>query len=571
MLSTTPSSSITDRTDSSRSSPTGATAQSKQLRTFSLLALALLIATVVALDYWWLGANTLPPHWDTANHMMSALRYHDVLAQCAADAGLTLPTAKHCIGELVYVDRNVYPPLFPFIGGVVIFLAGNSITALAMTNLPFVVILVMAMYVLGRTLHSRLAGVLAALLIISCPLVFQMSREFMLDFATLAMAAAAGACLVLSDRFRRADMTLLFGITLALGALTKFTVLSYLFVPSVYVFARLLIDGARGRIEARESRRRLAVLSVSLAIGVAIAALWYGPNREGFLGNLRQVAAIDVLGTGPFSIASLTYYPKALVHTQMGPPLFLVFLFGLWRFAARVIPEHRNLLLAWIVGIYAIQTPVANKGPHNDIGILIPIALVAAIGIASLTRRRPLAVVTVSALAVLQLAILTLPAQELGARVGTFGWEGVVTPFPRAEDWKIERVLTNLASEPGRVAVASDHLFVNGTTVQFFAMKDQLPFTVTPCWRLGTPFDFSKADIVIAKSDDAWIKRKGEGCFGGTHGHDEYAEVLHKLQTHAGGFVLRESIPLPDGTSLLVFTTEQLDRHAQASQQTPHL
>ena len=55
----------------------------KQLRTFALLALALLIATVAGLNYWWLGANTLPPHWDTANHMMSALKYHDVLAQCA--------------------------------------------------------------------------------------------------------------------------------------------------------------------------------------------------------------------------------------------------------------------------------------------------------------------------------------------------------------------------------------------------------------------------------------------------------------------------------------------------------
>src|SRR5262249_6916533 len=162
-----------------------------------------------------------------------------------------------------------YPPLFPLVGGLTIFLAGASITALAMTNLPFIVVLIVAMYVLGRTLHGRLAGVLSALMILSCPLVFQMSREFMLDFATLAMGAAAGCFLAVSDGFKSRSMTVLFGLALGLGALTKFTVLSYLIAPAAFVFVRLLADIARGRIDAADWTKRLLTLGAALALGAA--------------------------------------------------------------------------------------------------------------------------------------------------------------------------------------------------------------------------------------------------------------------------------------------------------------
>ena len=60
--------------------------------------LGCLVAAVAALNYFWLSLNTVPPHWDAANHMISALRYHDVLSQCGSQPHLTLRGLKHCAG-----------------------------------------------------------------------------------------------------------------------------------------------------------------------------------------------------------------------------------------------------------------------------------------------------------------------------------------------------------------------------------------------------------------------------------------------------------------------------------------
>jgi hypothetical protein len=267
-----------------------------------------------------------------------------------------------------------------------------------------------------------------------------------------------------------------------------------------------------------------------------------------------------MLGASAFSLPSLMYYPNEMIWTQMGPPLFLLFLFGAWRFASHVAPEHRNLLLVWIASIYLIQTPISHRAPHNLIGILIPAALISAIGIASLRRYRHLAVALVCCFVSFQLAILTLPEPKLGARVGTFGWSSVVTPFPRTEDWKISSVLHSLGRSRARVVVVSDHLFFNGTTLQFYAMQDDLPLDISPCWRLGRrpdTADFTGFDFLITKADDAWIKRKVDGCFAGPDGLAEYAALVSLLEDGSAGFRRIESVALPDGSSVLVFASER--------------
>jgi 4-amino-4-deoxy-L-arabinose transferase-like glycosyltransferase len=520
-----------------------------------LVALGLLFVSLWGLNSFWLSLNTIPPHWDTANHMVSALKYRSVLSQCLAQPFFSFQSLKHCLGEIVYVDQFVYPPLFPLAGGAISFLVGTSITALAMTNVLFAGVLVAAMYFMGCAIHSRLTGVLAAVLSVAYPFVYQTSREFMLEFALVALTAAAGCFLLLSDRFRHTTMTLLFGLTIGLGALTKFTFLTYLIGPATYVLARLVIDTAQGRVDAHEAARRLLTLASALAIGFIVAAMWYWPHRVDFLNALRGVAALDTIGSSVFSPASLTYYLNALISAQMGPPLFVVFLFGLWRVGFLVNAEWRNVLLVWMASIYAIQTAVSHKGIHDDIGILVPAALISAFGIASLARYRSLALGAVGCIITLQIAILTLPEPALGARVGTFGWAGVVTPYPRTEHWRVEDVLHGLTPS-ARVAVVSDHMFINGTTLQYYAMKDHLPLQVQPCWRLNvesTHADFSAFDVIVAKSDDDWIKPKLDGCFKGPNGRSQYAALLRRLGDHSAGFHLSRGVGLPDGSTLLVF------------------
>jgi hypothetical protein len=241
----------------------------------------------------------------------------------------------------------------------------------------------------------------------------------------------------------------------------------------------------------------------------------------------------------------------------MGPPLFILFVYGLWRFASNVTHvthDSRVAMFVWMASVYLLQTFISHKGPHNSIGILIPAAVISAVGIASLPRHRYTASALVVGFAALQFAILTLPESRLGARIGTFGWSGVVPPFPRNEGWQIEHALQAVATQPARVAVVSDHIFINAETAKFYTARHNLALDVTPCWRLGPghPPDLSKFDIVLAKSDDAWIRPKAEGCFRSASGRDEYAALMGWLHgSHT--FAETRRLPLPDGSYLLVF------------------
>ena len=246
------------------------------------------------------------------------------------------------------------------------------------------------------------------------------------------------------------------------------------------MFAHLLTDVVRRRVDAYEAARRLLTLAGALALGLAVAALWYWPNRAAFLGGLRGVASLDIIDAPVLSLESLASYPNAMIWAQMGPPLFLLFIFGALRFASHVTSERRDLTAR--VDRQHLRDPdgrqpqrAARQHRHSCAGR----ADLRDRHREPAPTRRSAAVAVVSCFALLQLAILRFPS-TLGARVGTFGWVGVVSPFPRAEDWKVEDVLHSLANRPARVAVVSDHIFINGTTLGFYALKDNLPLDVPP-------------------------------------------------------------------------------------------
>jgi hypothetical protein len=121
-----------------------------------------------------------------------------------------------------------------------------------------------------------------------------------------------------------------------------------------------------------------------------------------------------------------------------------------------------------------------------------------------------------------------------------------------------------------RVAVLSDHIFINGTVFQFYAQQDHRALLVSPCWRLGADdvsrVDLSRFDVVIAKSDLAWIRRKSDGCFKGPNGREEYRTLLERIDRPQGGFHVLTELPLPDGSSLRVFAADHGRQAASAVQ-----
>jgi len=476
--------------DLTRSRPVGP--EVGRPRPWAIGAVLAVCAVGILLNYLWLYADSTPPHWDYANHLNSAIHYREALSGLLPGSswkGL-LPTIK----RLVHIDVMVYPPFFPMAAS----LLAPSVTlrSLVMTNSWFLAVLAFSMYGMGRRLHGDLAGVMAAVLIVGYPYCAHLARQFMIDYSLLAMSAAAAYFLVSSNEFRVPWATWLFSLTAALGMLTKPTFLTFLVVPSVYTLIR-----AGRRVLTRDpiARRGLLHLAGSLAIAVGLVCLWYVPNWAGVSSEATRIAASNPIGFRVFEASALVYYWNILMIDQIGLPFTALFVFGLVVLRRRLPAERSIFLLSWFVGLYLLATLSPYKGTGQDIGILIPVALISAIALAGLTRFRRAACAATVAFAAIQLTALSLPREALASKIGSFRWAGSYQDFPRRWDWKIEDALSALSPDVKTVAVLTDDFRVNGINVEFYRRQLRLPLRVFGRYDLA-PSELLKSDVLIEKT-----------------------------------------------------------------------
>jgi len=453
-----------------------------------------IILVSCALNFVFLSFDATPPHWDASNHLLSALDYRELLVSAVqGQAGGPIAVLK----QLVHVDKMVYPPLFPLVAGVLS--PDETARSLIMVNSLFLAVLLFSVFQIGRRLHSEFAGVLAAALIATYPMVMHLARDFMVDFSMLAMTALSAALIVSSDRYRIPLVTFLFGATTALGLLAKPTYASFVVVPAAYT---LMLALMRLRFPAeRPARiRGLAWLAGGLVVGALVTAAWYIPNWETVRGEAMRIANSNPIGFGVWDANSLVYYLNVLMIDQLGLPFVALFIFGALTARRHVTAEQFWFLLSWILGLYAIATLPPYKGTGQDIGIFIPIAVISAIGLVELRRFRMAACAAVLTFAAVQAATLSLPASTLAARIGDFRWAGSYQWFPADGNWQFVNALRSIGTQPLTVRIMSDDLYVNGLAVTYFVRRERLPFKVIE--RYGTPASqVPDADVVFAKSN----------------------------------------------------------------------
>ena len=212
----------------------------RRARRLPVWPLVVIIGAACLLNFAWLSYDTTPPQY-AAGHLLSALKYRKLLTslvhgRVGAEGGFV-----NLLGRLVHVDHRAYPPLFPLTASLVS--PTISLRSLVMTNSLFLAVLVLSVYQMGQRLHSRLAGFVSAALILAYPISLSLSRQFMIDYALLALTALSGYLLLASDGFRSPRETYLFGISVGLGMLTKPVFASFMVAPMLFTLARAMRAG----------------------------------------------------------------------------------------------------------------------------------------------------------------------------------------------------------------------------------------------------------------------------------------------------------------------------------------
>ena len=278
----------------------------------------------------WLLIDKTPPAWDQSAHIRSVI--------LASQGGKFIELVRSFGG---------YPPLIYFIGGVWMNVFG--VMTITLLNSVFLILAVIGVYFLG--------GLLPAILFSLFPVVYDISRSFLLDLPLMVFVIWG-----LLFWIRGKDNWL--WLMLILASLTKLNGFLY-FVP---IFLFLLWENRK------DVDFWLRMVMGGLVYLVCVG-WWWGVNFQNIYQYLTGLAGTGEALTDPMNLMSwvtwIHYFRLFFLH-QVGPIvaiLAVVSWFGIER------NEKNKRLIFWTIATYVIFTIIRNKDFRFTMPLLPVVAL----------------------------------------------------------------------------------------------------------------------------------------------------------------------------------------------------
>ncbi len=320
---------------------------------------ALLAGLFLAVNAAWLASDRLVRDGDEEGHVGAAELFLVDLSQDRVGGFLH---------RAFVADMGDYPSLFPATVGAWWWAAGGGPPerpAVRAVGLAWLLVGAAGVWLIARHLGLR-TGALAAAAALHLPLGVGLARHFMPEgaLATTVVLAVAAACW---QRTRPTPgRSVLLGVALGLGLLTKQTFPIYAAAP---VLAAV--------------RWHRSLLWVPL--GALVAAPWLATNWAEQVAY--STASAGYRGDGGL-LAHGAYYPLALVGPALGPVWVALAGAGAWLARRR----HRGAVglgLAWLLGGTLLLTAVPKKYDRLLVPLLPGAALLVAAGVATRPRFAP--------------------------------------------------------------------------------------------------------------------------------------------------------------------------------------
>jgi len=333
----------------------------------------------LGLDVTWLWLDQSVPSWDPADHHIGALNYWWTLRQIQG-------TPEWWSG--FWTLSSKYPPLLYVSTAPLIALLGRFPDAAVLVNGAYTLVLLIAVFQLGRHLFSPQVGLWAAGVSLLMPQLYNTRTEYYMDYPLTVLVVLTLWALTRWRDAKRAiaqwQWAMAFGVCLGLAFLAKQTALLFLAIPVLWLVA--------SRLWQRQWAR-LGQLAVSGSLALLLLLPWATRNwlfqvSAAFSANTRS-AAIE----GDPSAASLAgwlFYWQRLPQMLSFPLLLLPVAGLLLALASRRIPPHHGRSFGWLGlflgGSYVIWSAIANKDARYVMPWLPVLGVVLAYGLVALPR-----------------------------------------------------------------------------------------------------------------------------------------------------------------------------------------
>jgi 4-amino-4-deoxy-L-arabinose transferase-like glycosyltransferase len=489
------------------------------------LAFAALCIVFCGITVLWLWLDQSPPWWDDASYLTKSLRIYDTLTQDGIFGYI-----RHFL-----TAPDVWANLLTVLPTPIFLTVGRRTEAAFGVNIASMVILFAALYFIGSRLGNFRVGFLSIAFAGTMPLLYTLSRWFMVEYPLAAVVAVAYLLLISVHSHQGGKWRpILFGVLSGIGLLLKVTYPLYVLPFFLYVLLR---------------SKRPAQFAILAAVPcVALAFPWYLLHyREvlQFAINPGYGSSATVYGTGSvFSLSAIMTYLGNVIFS--GVSLYYAVLAGMVvivgvvkRPAEEPVPGKGALplivlwLLPFLVFLFGVNKDVRYIAP-----ILPAFCLALAIGLDRTIPRNTWGN-KVMGLAVLYPVVALLSVSFDVPLLASGG--GYSLPYAGSK-WPQPLILKNVSeSHAGnRVLITSNlHLF-NVENFKLAAEDARLPLNFET-----TTYEDAEGVLRAADRADFIVLREGgapESQFLNVH----VDEVRNYVQSK-DAFVLLGSYPLPDG------------------------
>ncbi|MBN2407366.1 MAG: glycosyltransferase family 39 protein [Elusimicrobia bacterium] len=356
-----------------------------------LLFIICLMYTAGHLYFW----NNLP----NAPAMMRSAKNYDSLIRWAE-------FLKNYKQEdlMLMINFDGVSPFSYFHGALISLIFGNSCATINyVMNMPYLLILLMFMYLMGREIGGRDMGILSALIIALCPSVFMQFPMFIIENSMMGIIAMSVYFLYKSRNFSDLKWSLLFGIACGWGLMLKYSYAAYIAGPFIIALCFL----------AAETRKKNYRPLLNLCLSAAAASAIIFPHYF-TAGKIYYVFHNHLAEPKPdpwYHYSNLRLFTAGLWEELLSPPFFILFVTGIYFFFFRQKGKQiKCMFLLWLAVPYLTLLMMPHWVKVRYMMPLLPVmALLSARGAASLLKNRPgrLALYTLLSAGVLQYLVFS--------------------------------------------------------------------------------------------------------------------------------------------------------------------
>ena len=172
-------------------------------------------------NFIWMLLDIRPPNYDQGLHLFRTFNYWEALSSGSEDWWQ----------DMLNVEP-FYPPFYHLSLIPLTLIFGFTLDTGVIGNSFYMVVMTLSTYGIGKILYTRNAGLIAAFLVSSYPLIVSMSREYLISIMLTAMTTLAYYLFLKSENFENKKYALLFSFIFAVGLMVKWTFFIYV-LPAV--------------------------------------------------------------------------------------------------------------------------------------------------------------------------------------------------------------------------------------------------------------------------------------------------------------------------------------------------